>query len=161
MSLNQAVIEEQLKQWILLDNQSNISIFNPNFVSDQKTVNKPLRLATNRGILTTHNKAQVPGFGEVWFDDKAITNIFSFSAMEDKYRITYDSSIEKVFKVHLPNKIIKFKRSDNGLYYTIADYAKKLSSKIISNIKYKLVTEPCPDCQGEQIILYQVSNQSG
>ena len=31
VSLNQAVIEEQLKEWILLDIQSNISIFEPKF----------------------------------------------------------------------------------------------------------------------------------
>ena len=69
-------------------------------------------------------KKQVLGFGKVWYDKKAITNIFSFSEMEDKYCIIYDSSIKKAFKVHLPNKIIKFKRSDNGLYYATANYAK-------------------------------------
>ena len=67
----------------------------------------------------------MPGFGEVWYDDNAITNIFSFSEMEGKYRITYNSTIEKAFKVYLPNKIIKLRRSNNGLYYDMADYAKK------------------------------------
>ena len=41
--------------------------------------------------------------------------------MEDKYRITYDSSIEKAFVVHLPHKKVKFMRH-NGLYYHIPTY---------------------------------------
>ena len=131
-----------------MDNQSNISIFsNPNFVSQLKTVKEPLKLATNGEILTTYNKAQVPGFSEVWYDEKAITNIFSFSEIEDKYHITYNSSIEKAFKVHLPNKVIKFKRSDNGLYYAIADYAKNQLLKSNNDLKSFMVTKSCPDCK--------------
>ena len=41
-----------------------------------------------------HTKATVPNFGEVWFDEQAITNIFSFAEMEDKFPITYDSDKE-------------------------------------------------------------------
>ena len=38
---------------------------NPDFVSDHKIVKEPLRLAINGGILTTYNKAKVPGFDEI------------------------------------------------------------------------------------------------
>ena len=115
-----------MKEWILLDNQSNVSIFsNPNFVYNHTTVDQGLRLATNGGILETNKQAKVPGFGQVWFDKNAITNIFSFAEMEDQYQITYDSSKEKAFIVHMPDKQIKFRRSDNGLYYCNVDYAIK------------------------------------
>ena len=85
-----------------------------------------LRLSTNGGILTTSKKAQVPGFGEVWYSQDTITNIFSFSEMEDKFRITYDSNKEKVFIVHLPSKLVKFKHNNNGLYYCKANYKIKM-----------------------------------
>ena len=45
--------------------------------------------------------------------------------MEDQFRITYDSSKEKAFIVHMPDKQIKFRRSDNGLYYINVDFVIK------------------------------------
>jgi hypothetical protein len=54
-----------------------------------------------------------------------MTNIFSFAEMEDKYRIMYDSAKEKVFMVHLPNKIVKFQSEANKLYYCKPEYSIK------------------------------------
>ena len=102
----------------------------------QRKVYTPLRLSTNGGILTTSNKAQGTGFGEVWYSQDAITNILSFSEMEDKFRITYNNDKEKVFIVHLPNKQVKFKCSNNGLYYCKANY-KIENDKVINQEKPK------------------------
>ena len=111
---------EEIRKWILLDNGSNANLFwIPSLVKNKnKTV---LELSTNSGDIVTDKKATVPGYGEVWYKPEAITNIFSFTEMEDKYRITYDSSIEKAFVVHLPHKKVKFMRH-NGLYYHIPTY---------------------------------------
>ena len=47
----------------------------------------------------------------ILFNNKAITNIFSYSEMADKYRsITYDSEKEDSFIVHFPEKPIPFER---------------------------------------------------
>ena len=35
----------------------------------------------------------------------------------DKHRITYDSVKEDAFLIHMPQKIVKFKRSPEGLYF--------------------------------------------
>jgi hypothetical protein len=67
--------------------------------------------------LFTNQKATVPNYGEVWYNPNAVTNIFSLSEMEKKHHITYDSTKEKAFAVHLPNKKVKFIKSSNGLYY--------------------------------------------
>jgi hypothetical protein len=64
----------------------------------------------------THTKAEVPGFGDVWFSPDAITNVFSFAEMEDRHRITYDSSQEHAFIVHKGDTTMKFTRMSNGLY---------------------------------------------
>jgi hypothetical protein len=37
--------------------------------------------------------------------------------MEKKPHITYDSTKEKAFTVHLPNKTVKFVKTSHGLYY--------------------------------------------
>ena len=44
-------------------------------------------------------------------------NIFSFTKIEDKYHITYDSTVESAFNVHTENRSIKFHRSAERLYY--------------------------------------------
>jgi hypothetical protein len=59
----------------------------------------------------------VPNYGEVWYDPNAITTIFKLSEMEKKFHVTYDSSTEPSFIVHLPNKLIKFIKRFNGLFY--------------------------------------------
>ena len=45
-----------------------------------------------------------------------MTNIFGFADLVDKHRIVYDSHVEDAFKVHTDNGIVKFARTDEGLY---------------------------------------------
>ncbi len=82
-----------MKDVILLDNQSSASIFcNQEFVQDIRETDDEMVLLTNGGEIRTKLKATVPDFGDVWYNPKAITNIFSFAEMENLYKITYDTS---------------------------------------------------------------------
>jgi hypothetical protein len=75
---------------------------NRNYIHDIKESHEELALSTNGGRLTTKMTVTVPGYPiRVWYDPKAITNIFDFHEMEKLYRITYDSKKEKSFIVHL------------------------------------------------------------
>jgi hypothetical protein len=115
-----------MKNIILLDNQSTVSLFcNKNYVEIVWEVKEQLELATNGGILRTNKKTFVKGFGDVWFHSGAITNIFSFAELEEKNPITYNSKKECAFIVHLLDKDVKFVRSPNGLYYFNPPYNKK------------------------------------
>jgi hypothetical protein len=60
-----------------------------------------MELATNGGVHKIRQKADLPGWGEVWFHDKVITNILSYAEMVEKHRITYDSANEDAFVAHL------------------------------------------------------------
>jgi hypothetical protein len=73
------------KQWatgtkgnsILLDNGSTLSLFgNPNMVKNIRESKATLELATNVGLKTMKQIADIPGFGTVWYDKTALANIF-------------------------------------------------------------------------------------
>ena len=66
--------------------------------------------------MITYMKTDLPQWGEVWFNNKAITNIFSYAKIADRHRITYDSEKEDAFIVYLPNKSILFERVRMNLY---------------------------------------------
>ena len=107
----------RLKSCITLDNGLTLSLFsNPELVEDIRTSKKTLALATNAGVKQSKQEAIVPGFGKFYYDEDAIANIFGFSDLKKKYRITYDSYKEDAFLVHMENKIIKFECSPDGLY---------------------------------------------
>ena len=59
--------------------------------------------------------SDIHGFGVAKFDNDQLANIFGFSHMGDKHRITYDNAVEDAFIVHTPNGKVKFKR-DGRLY---------------------------------------------
>ena len=86
-------------------------------------------------------KADVPGWGEVWFDPNCMTNIFSYAQMADRYPITYDNQKEDAFIVHLPHKSVKFMR-ENGLYLYRPPYIKQTTikdNKSESNMKVQFL----------------------
>jgi hypothetical protein len=66
----------------------------------------------------TKKKADVPEWGEVWYNAKAITNIFSFAKMSGRYnKTTYDLDKGDVFLVHLSNnRVFCFEQLSNNLH---------------------------------------------
>src|SRR5210317_1615600 len=54
----------------------------------------PLLMNTNTGSKLIDEKGTVIGFGNVWYNEKLLGNIFGFAHTVDKYRITYNSNIE-------------------------------------------------------------------
>ena len=69
-------------------------------------------------------------------------NIFGFADLVDKHRITYDSAKEDAFLIHMPEKIVKFKRSPEGLYFHQAPKKNKamLDKPIDTKISHMVTT---------------------
>ena len=68
--------------------------------------------------LKTHQKTHVENYKEVWFDERAITNILSLKNAKEEFRVTYDSNRDGTFTVHKPNGVhIKFGMHQDGLHY--------------------------------------------
>ena len=135
----------RLKNSIILDNGSTLSIFaNSDMVNNIRKSDTILQLATNAGTRESNQIADVPDYGTVWYDARAIANIFGLSDLKKKYRVTYDSQNGDCFDVHMKGKIIKFKCNKDGLYeYNVsddyltgvADEKKKEISHVIETVK--------------------------
>ena len=79
---------KHMYNWILLDTCSLINLFcNQSFMCNVHQVNTTLSIATNAGTMTTNLKAELPGYGTVWFDPQAITNVLSFGNIAKQYPI--------------------------------------------------------------------------
>ena len=108
---------EKNETWILLDSQLSATVFcNSAYVKNIHKAKSPLRLATNGGLLTVNHIADLPDYGEVWFSEKSLTNIFSMAEVSDKVPIIFDNKVEDAYIVKFPVKTIKFKRTTNTLY---------------------------------------------
>jgi hypothetical protein len=111
----------KLKDMLLLDNQSTIDLFcNKQLVTNIRKVCDTMTVMGNGGKLTTRKKADFKGYGKVWFDERAITNILSLKNVSQKqgFKVTYDSTGKQGFAVHKPNgKITNFHMHPDGLHY--------------------------------------------
>ena len=75
----------QKRNWILLDSQLSVDLFcNPALATKSANVDQKLILSTYAEELSTNTKPMVPGYGPVWFHEKAMTNEFSLAAIEEK-----------------------------------------------------------------------------
>ena len=81
-----------------------------------RTSRTTLTLATNARVKKSNQEAQVPGFGKVYYNKDAIANIFGFSDLKKKHKITYKSDKEDAFIVHMNDKVLKFECTPEGLY---------------------------------------------
>ena len=69
-------------------------------VYDIKKSEYPVQITTKPGSRIVTQQAMVPGFGRVWFDEKAIANIFSIQDLKQNHHVYYDSDVEDAFFVH-------------------------------------------------------------
>jgi hypothetical protein len=107
----------EMQNLILLDNQSTEHVFcNSKLLANIREADKSLMLSTNGGIFKCNMIADTNHVGEVYFNEKGLTNILRMSQMEKVCKITYDDE-EKVFWAHVsPTKSIPFCKTSFGLY---------------------------------------------
>ena len=92
---------EGLRDKIILDNGSTMSIFgNPELVTNIRDSNSTLQMATNAGTQETNQIADVPGYGIVWYDQRAIANIIGLYKKKKK---TLNSNATKMDYMNIPS----------------------------------------------------------
>ena len=60
------------------------------------------------GSITTNKIGYIKNYGDVWFDERAITNILCLKNVKQKYQVTYNSSTDGVLTVHKPGQQLHF-----------------------------------------------------
>ena len=110
---------KQMKNWILLDTGSLTDIFcDDKMLVDISKDKNGLTLHTNGGILESQKSGELPKYGKVWHNKKALTNILSFFHLNKKFHVTFDNKKDEFFHVFLDDgREIKFGPSQNGIYH--------------------------------------------
>jgi len=105
--LNVALIPQQSdgdpvnKDWLLLDNQSTITVFyNPKFLCDIRTRNSILTVHCNAGATKIKLIDDLLGYGTVWFLPNEIMNILSLVQVVKQFHVTFNSENDNAFFVH-------------------------------------------------------------
>ena len=79
----------------------------------------------------------LPGYGPVWFDPRAIANVLSLKLVKEKYHIKYNSNKDDGFVVTKPTREkFKFIQSGLGLHYLdmmLQDRNKSVDTTLVVN----------------------------
>jgi Reverse transcriptase (RNA-dependent DNA polymerase) len=109
------------RSWILLDSESTVSIFNnKKFLKNIRHCGNEqgLRIYSNGGHQDTHMVGDLPGFGQVWYNENSLANILSLAEVRKVCRVTMDTSKAAEIIVYKHNgDTVTFSESGKGLYY--------------------------------------------
>ena len=85
----------------------------------------------NAGVMMTNLKAELPGYGTVWFDPQAMTNVLSFGNIAKQYPIQYLQQLD-TFQVQLSDctTIFRCEQVDN-LYILEGNQPQEESLKLL------------------------------
>ena len=108
------------KSWILLDSQSTVDVFsNPRLLTNIRDSKTTLTLHCNAGKAAVTKKGDLKGYGTIWYYPEVIANILSLHKVQEKYKVTYDSSTMAGFVVHKSDGTdCIFKPSKKGLFFS-------------------------------------------
>ena len=151
-------VDLDLREIILLDNQSTMDLIcNKELVERTFESSSSMRVLSNGGALIVKRKAMMPGYKkEVWFSERAITNIVCLKNLNQQYRVTYDSYDDLGFVVHRESEgkpDMHFKMHESGLHYydprvvnTVAENKKGFTTRQIKGAEVAR-TLYAKDCQ--------------
>ena len=103
-------------EWILLDSQSTISVFNNrDMLTNVRRSPHVLRAITNGGHQDSTMVDNFPNLGEVWYNPESIANILSLVDVSKVCWVTMDTTEERAMCVHrLDGSVMKFTEHPSG-----------------------------------------------
>ena len=111
------------KTSVLLDSQSTVDIFcNLHLLKNIRRTPEGMWVHCNAGSCLTNLVGDLPGYGTVWYNPKAIVNRLSLRQVRDRYHISYDSSYRNFVVTKPSGKEFVFQESEGGLHYLDTTY---------------------------------------
>jgi hypothetical protein len=109
------------REVIPLDSQTTMDLFyNTALVGETSKSSSSMRMNSNRVTMVVTRKATMPGYHKnVWFSNRAITNIIALRNLIQQYRVTYDSD-DLMFVFHQESESkpnMEFWMHESGLHY--------------------------------------------
>ena len=118
--------------WVLLDNQYTVEVFSSrSLLNNIRKSNRSLAFLSTGGRTTNDLQGDLRGYGRVWFHPGGIAKILSLSKVADKYRVSYDSTGENKFLVHLPRGKLHILQNARGVSSTTTWLQGKRCSSIL------------------------------
>ena len=105
---------------LLLDSQSIVDlIINIKMLENIGTVwgGDAIRVHCNSGVKSFNRIANLPRYRTVWYKLTGISNILSMSRATKTFQGVFDSEGEKIFRMVLPDRELKFQLTPNRIYY--------------------------------------------
>jgi hypothetical protein len=100
---------------ILCDTEASVSIFKDKDLL--KNIRSSVDIITVQGVggkIEVTQVGDLPGYGEVYFDERCVANILCFHDLTKKFKVRYDQ-VKNYFEVKNGDKVMKFE-SRNKLY---------------------------------------------
>ena len=137
------------KEWILLDSQSTVSVFNNHCLL--KNIHKSdgwMHIHCNVGITRTNLMGDFSGYRMVWYHPDGIANILSLAEVHKQFHAPYDSSKRNEFIVHKPDGSTKqFIQCERGLYYLDTSTKGVMLINTVDDNKSKYSNADCSHAQ--------------
>lgn len=112
--------QDDLMHKVLLDSESTCHLWaNPEYVEAIYDADNELHLETNGGVAIATQKATIPYLTDVWFSEKAMTNILSLAKIREGgyHDVTYDIDKGQFVMTNLQTgKVTIFKQEPSGLH---------------------------------------------
>ena len=85
-------------------------------VKNIRTTKNKLIMYTKAGKKIIDKEADIPGYGNVYYDDSTITNLYALKDIITRGRVWFDSAEEDVFNVLIGQHEMKFAADQKVLY---------------------------------------------
>jgi len=121
---NQVDESNHRRSWLFLDNQSTVNIFyNKALLKNIPESGQSRTTHCDEGTTSTNLIGELLGYGTAWYLPNGIANNVSLSWVNEKYKVTFDSTQTNQFFVHKDDGSKQvFNQTTYGLYHLDVSY---------------------------------------
>ncbi len=110
-------VNKKLWDRVLLDSQSSVDVFcNASLLTDIHYAGSRMYIQCNAGTLMTDMQGTLPGYGIVWYSEKAIANILSLNNVRSRSGVVYLDEEGKFTVTNADGSVDVYVADEDGLH---------------------------------------------